>query len=98
MRASRPATGETDDLFEIANLSPALTGLPMIVWISDRGHARNDARVRVFLVPGRRARPDRTASVSVRPTVDVAGLEIDRRDLELVRRWIELKRDAMIAY
>jgi hypothetical protein len=99
MRASSPATEETEDLFEMANLSPALTGLPMIVWISERGRARHDSRVKVSLVHGRRARPDRTASVSVRPTVDiVAGPELDRRDLELVRQWIELNRDLIIAY
>ena len=99
MRASRSVADEPDDLFEMANLSPTLTGLPMIVWISERGRARHDARVKVSLVHGRRARPDRTASVSVRPAVKiVAGPEIDRRDLELVRQWIELNREAIIAY
>jgi hypothetical protein len=99
MRASSPAAEATQDPFEMANLSPALTGLPMIVWISERGHARHDARVKVSLVHGRRVRPDQTASVSVRPTVDVvAGPEPDRRDLDLVRRWIELNRDTIIAY
>ena len=99
MRASNPAAGETSDFFEMANLSPALTGLPMIVWISERGHARHDARVKVSLVHGRRARADRTASVAVRPTVEiVAGSELDRRDMELVRQWIELNREAIIAY
>jgi hypothetical protein len=96
MRASRPAA---DDPFETANLSPALTGLPMIVWISERGHARHDARVKVSLVHGRSAGPDRTVSVSVRPRVEIAaGPELDRRDLELVRHWIELNRQAIIAY
>jgi hypothetical protein len=99
MRASRPVAGEPDDLFEMANLSPALTGLPMIVWISERGRARHDVRVKVSLVHGRRARPDRTASVSVRPNVRiVAGPELDPRDLALVRQWIELNREAIIAY
>jgi hypothetical protein len=99
MHASRPVTDETDYLFEMANLSPALTGLPMIVWISERGPARNDARVKVSLVHGRRARPDRTASVSVRPTVEiVTGRELERRDMELVRQWIELNRETIIAY
>jgi Domain of unknown function (DUF4160) len=99
MRASRSVADEPDDLFEMANLSPTLTGLPMIVWISERGRVRHDARVKVSLVHGRRARPDRTASVSVRPAVKVvAGPEIDRRDLELVRQWIELNQKAIIAY
>jgi hypothetical protein len=99
MRASKPVADQTADFFEMANLSPALTGLPMIVWISERGHARHDARLKVSVVHGRRGRPDRTASVSVRPTVEiVAGSELDRRDMELVREWVELNREAIIAY
>jgi hypothetical protein len=99
MRASRLAADEADDLFEMANLSPTLTGLPMVVWISERGRARHDVRVKVSLTHGRRARPDRTASVSVRPKVEiVAGRELDRRDMELVRQWIDLNREAIVAY
>jgi len=99
MRASRPVADETGDLFEMANLSPALTGLPMIVWISERGRARHDARVKVSVVHGRRARPDRTASVSVRPTVEIVAVQgLEGRDMELVRRSIELNREAIIAY
>ena len=98
-RSSTRVADATDDLFEMANLSPTLTGLPMVVWISERGRARHDARVKVSLVHGRRARPDRTASVSVRPTVEiVAGRELERRDMDLVRQWIELNREAIIAY
>ena len=98
-RSPGPVAGERDDFFKMANLSPTLTGLPMIVWISERGRARHDARVKVSLVHGRGARPDRTASVSVRPTVEVvAGPPLDGRDLELVRQWVELNREAIIAY
>ena len=97
MRASRLAADEADDLFEMANLSPTLTGLPMIVWISERGRARHDARVKVSLVHGRRVHPNRTASVSVRPRVE-AGPELDCRDMELVRHWIEINQEAIIAY
>jgi Domain of unknown function (DUF4160) len=99
MRAAKQIADDPDDLFEMANLSPSLTGLPMIAWISERGRARHDVRVRVSLVHGRRARPDRTSSVSVRPTVAiVAGPKLDPRDLELVRQWIELNREAIVAY
>ena len=97
-RGSKPGAGATDDIFEIAKLSPTLTGLPMIVWIPERGRARHDERVKVSLVHGRRRR-DRMASVSVRPTVEVvAGPQIERRDLELVRQWLELNREAVIGY
>src|SRR5687767_10726411 len=98
MRASREAADEPNDLFGMANLSPTLTGLPMIVWISERGTARHDVRVEA-LVHGRRAHPERTVSVSVRPTVEiVAGPALDARDMELVRQWIEVNREAIVAY
>src|SRR4051812_37186854 len=88
-----------DEHFDMANLSPTLTGLPMVVWISERGRARHDARVKVSQIHGRKAHPDQTVSVSVRPTVEtVAGSTLDPRDLALVRRWIELNRDALLAY
>jgi hypothetical protein len=98
-RAPAASTTAEDELFEMANLSPTSTGLPMVVWISERGRARHDARVKVSLVHGRRAHLDETASVSVRPTVEVvAGPPLDPRDLAAVRRWIELNRDAILAY
>jgi hypothetical protein len=99
MRAAQPIAESGEDLFQMASLSPSLTGLPMVVWISERGGARHDARVRVSLVYGWRARPDHTALVSLRPDVRaVAGPALDPRDLELVRHWVDLNRDALLAY
>jgi hypothetical protein len=99
MRALQSAVEPVEDPFDMANLSPSLTGLPMVVWISERGGARRDVRVKVSLVHGRRARPDLTASVSVRPDVRVvAGPALDGPDLALVRRWVELNRDELVAY
>ena len=94
-----PEVEDEEDFFDMANLSPTITGLPMVVWMSERGRARHDARIKVSLVHGRRAHPDQTASVSVRPAVDVvAGPPLDPRDLALVQRWIELNRDTILAY
>ena len=99
MRAPPLSPLPDDELFEMANLSPLLTGLPMVVWISERGGARHDARIKVSLVHGRRAHPHRSASVSLRPEMKiVAGPALDARDLELVRKWIELNREALLAY
>ena len=99
MRAVESLVEPAKDLFEMANLSPTVTGLPMVVWISERGDARHDVRVKVSLVHGRRAKPDLSTSVSVRPEVRVvAGPALDTHDLALVRRWVELNRDALVAY
>ncbi len=99
MRAPIDLADAEDELFDMANLSSALTGLPMVVWISERGRSRHDVRIKVSLVHGRRAHPDQTASVSLRPAVEVvAGPPLDPRDLALVQRWVELNRDALLAY
>jgi len=38
---------ETEDLFEMANLYPGTTGLPMTIWVGPRGRARHDVRIKV---------------------------------------------------
>jgi len=40
-----PIGSEADDLFEMANLYPRETGLPMTIWVSPRGNARHDVRI-----------------------------------------------------
>ena len=64
---------EEEDFFDVANLPPEVTGLPMVVWVSQRGRSRHDVRVKVSLVHGRRMNVDQTASVSVRPGVAVVA-------------------------
>ena len=44
--------GEPEDLFEMANLYPSTTGLPMTVWVSPRGNAHHELRVRVNVTHG----------------------------------------------
>lgn len=88
---------DTDEgeLFEMANVRPEISGLPFIVWISEKGAARRDVRVKVSTGP--RAR-EFAAGVSVRPTVEVVAGELASRDLELVRAWIDLNRDVIVKF
>src|SRR5437899_5451880 len=46
------AAEEADELFEMANLFPRTTGLPMTVSVSLRGNARQDVRVKVNTTHG----------------------------------------------
>lgn len=86
---------EDEGLFEMANVRPEISGLPFIVWISEKGQARHDVRVKVS--PGPRVR-EFTASVSVRPDVQVVAGALAPRDLELVRAWVELNRDVIVKF
>jgi hypothetical protein len=53
------------ELFELANLYPSGTGLPMTVWVSPHGRAGHDARIRVNTSHGRRMDPDQAAVVTI---------------------------------
>jgi len=83
------------DFFTMANLFPEDTGLPFVVWISPRGNARHDARIKV-------ARTDRAtefvASVAIRPEPRLAAGDLSAADLALAAQWITLNRETLLAY
>ncbi|HEV7693625.1 MAG TPA: DUF4160 domain-containing protein [Hyphomonadaceae bacterium] len=87
-------TVEVGDLFLMANVHPRRSGLPFVVYISEK-QGQHDVRVKV--AEGPRA-PPFVASVSVRPEIEVVAGELSAGDLALVRRWIELNRDVIIGY
>ena len=93
------ATEDEEDFFDMANLPPDATGLPMVVWAPQRGRSRHDVRVKVSLIHGRRMSIDETTSVSFRPEVAVvAGPPLAQGDLEAVGRWIERNGDTNLDY
>jgi len=84
---------QEEDLYLMSNVQPAESGLPFVVYISER-QGQHDVRVRVAAGP---KAPPFVASVSVRPDVGVVAGELSNSDLALVRRWIDLNRDVIIA-
>ena len=82
--------------FEMTNLYPKTTGLPMTIWISPRGRARHDIRVKVCQVHGRRMDPDNLAMMSVRPEPQLLHGELPAADVELVSRWIKANEALLI--
>ena len=44
---------EAEAPYEMVNLVPRMTGLPMTVWASPRGQARHDVRIKVNPTHGR---------------------------------------------
>ena len=88
---------EEDALYEMANLFPRTTGLPLAVWVSPRGRARHDARIKVSLTPGRMD-IGHTAVVSIRPSPRLIAGNLPLADLELVSRWVQLNEEALIDF
>jgi hypothetical protein len=94
--AEADASLEPDDLFEMANLFPGTTGLPMTVWVSPRGNSRHDVRVKVNMTHRNQMNPSNTAIVGVRPHV-IAG-NLTRDDENAVYQWISLNTAALLGY
>ncbi len=97
-RKAEVAAGEPEGQasYEMANLRPERTGLPFVVFISQKGGARHDVRVKV--APGAKVRPSEMVTVAIRPSVRVVRGELDPRDLALLTRWIDLNRNTLIEY
>jgi hypothetical protein len=94
---NRQRNQEEDDLYEMANLFPRTTGLPMVVWVSPRGRARDDARIKVSLTPGMMDSGD-TAVVGIRPGPRLIGGDLPPADVALVSRWVTLNEAALIDF
>lgn len=87
---------DEDEFYFMANLFPGTTGLPFTVWISERGGARHDIRVKV----SRNAKviPGELVSVAIRPTVHPVAGTMSRDDLSLLREWVDLNRKVLEDY
>ncbi len=93
-RHARPA-GATADGYEMANLFPRTTGLPLTVWVSPRGGARNDARIKISLTQGKMDL-DNVAVVGIRPKPRLISGKLGADELALVLQWISLNSDALL--
>ena len=89
---------DTDELFEMANLFPRTTGLPMTVWVSPRGNARHDVRVEVNMTHGNQMTVSNTAVLGVRPTPHVIAGQLSAEDERAASEWVLLNTDALVAY
>jgi hypothetical protein len=98
MKSANLASEETDELFEMANLYPRTTGLPMTVWVSPRGNARHDVRVKVNMTHGNQMTADNTAVVAVRPSPRLIAGRLSSDDERAVSDWIMLNSTAIVAY
>ncbi len=92
------AIADFEDLFEMANLFPHTTGLPMTVWVSPRGNARHDARIKVHMSHGNQMIPANTAVVGIRPLPHLISGRLTGSDERAVFEWISLNADPLIAY
>ena len=89
---------DADELFEMANLFPRTTGLPMTVWVSPRGNARHDVRVKINMTHGDQMNIANTALVAVRPSRQLPAGQLSPDDQRAVFEWISLNTPAIVEY
>ena len=89
---------DADELFEMANLFPRTTGLPMTVWVSPRGNARHDVRVKVNMTHGDQMNIANTAVVGVRPSPHLITGHLSADDQQAVFEWISLNAAAILEH
>ena len=82
--------------FGMANLRKERTGLPFIVFISQRDAARHDVRVKV--APGPKVRPDQMTSYALRPFRRVEGDGVTSAEEDLLRRWLDVNHAVIVDY
>src|SRR5713101_5202683 len=93
-RSERDAEGQAD--FQMANLRPERTGLPFVVFISQKGGARHDARIKLARAP--KVHPSEMITVAIRPVPRITRGRINAREFDLVKKWLELNTDVLIGY
>lgn len=91
-------TIDADELYEMANLYPRTTGLPMTIWVSPRGHARHDVRIKVNTTHGNQMNVDNVAVVAVRPSPRIVAGHLSTEDERAVSAWIALNTNTLVAY
>jgi len=79
----------------MSNLSPRQTGLPFVVWISPRGNARHDVRIKVS--PSPKVTED-WAIVAIRPELEVLHGSLPAGTYGPLKRWVELNRDVLVKF
>lgn len=89
---------ETEAPYEMVNLVPRMTGLPMTVWASPRGQARHDVRIKVNPTQGRQMIIRDAVSVAVRPVPHVIAGTLSPADRQAIFQWLAINEAALVDY
>jgi hypothetical protein len=89
---------EAEAPYEMVNLVPRMTGLPMTVWASPRGQARHDARIKVNSTHGRQMIIRDAVTVVIRPVPSAIAGTLSPADRQAVFQWIAMNEAPLIDY
>ncbi|HEX9843778.1 MAG TPA: hypothetical protein VGC20_13555 [bacterium] len=98
MNESQQLTTNFEPPFEMANLRPKNTGLPMVIWVSEKGRARHGPRIKVSRQHGSKMDALNTVSVTIDNEPRVVGGELPARDLDALKRYIALNIEPLLGF
>ncbi|HEY3845964.1 MAG TPA: hypothetical protein VGL95_02480 [Acetobacteraceae bacterium] len=87
-----------EHLYQIANLFPEDTGLPVTVWVSPRGRARHAAAIKVCRGLGNRMVPSNAAVVAIEQEPGLVAGRLQAEYLRPVMHWVAFNHDALLPY
>ena len=87
-----------DELYEMANVYPDDSGLPMTVWVRPRSNERHGPRIKVCTVYGARMHPSDTVTVTLPAIREIPQGTLSAADLRAVSDWIRLNETAIKAH
>jgi hypothetical protein len=98
VRGSGMSEVTEDELYEMANVYPDDSGLPMTVWVRPRSNERHGPRIKVCTVHGARMHPYDTVTVTLPPIRVIPPGTLSAVDLSNVSDWIRLNEAAITAH
>jgi hypothetical protein len=82
--------------FEMANLRPKTTGLPFVVWVSQKAGAPHDIRVKVARTA--KVIPSQMSVYGVRPFAHLEGPGLSPGDEKLLANWLATNQEVLVAF
>ena len=90
---------ENIDLFEMANLRQNRTGLPMVIWVSEKGNTKHGPRIKVSKTHSHKTDIYNSVSVSIaNPAKIMAGSGLEKKDLQYIQEYIEKNKKTLLKY
>lgn len=84
--------------YAMANLRPEDTGLPMVVWISEKGGAKHGPRLKVSKKMGDKIDPSNVLTVTVSDNPTMYNGELEPKVFNKLKQFIKLNKENLLKY
>jgi hypothetical protein len=90
-------TGVDDELWEMANTSPQMSGIPYPIFVSPDYHGRHAPRVKVSNVKGRVV-PTDMFYIRLHDLEHEGECRLNAKELERIKWWLKHNMDVLMSY